>query len=108
VSYFGMNFKCPECGNVADLEHWDCLGSEGENLFCNQCNQHVEPIQTDEMETDMTTPREQSSSVKQTEQFLYDLLKKPRVPTWIREKARRLIRHFPSAVEAERYEEIGR
>jgi len=47
----------------------------------------------------MTTPVERTNAVLYTEQFLYELCdtkKTPRVPRAIREKALRLIRHYPS------------
>ena len=53
----------------------------------------------------MTLPRERSLTVKYTRDFLYDLLdskKTPRVPKEIRDRARRLLRHFPSDFDIER------
>ena len=48
----------------------------------------------------MTLPSERSFAVHNTQQFLYDLLfpkKTPKVPKAIRERARRLLRHYPSS-----------
>lgn len=50
----------------------------------------------------MTVPIERTSAVKNAEQFLYDLLdpkKTPRVPKAIRERAHRILRHYPSRLE---------
>jgi hypothetical protein len=47
----------------------------------------------------MTLPIERTNAVKRTEQFLIDLQdakKYPRVPTGVREEARRLLRHYPT------------
>ena len=47
----------------------------------------------------MTLPIERTYAVRNTEQFLLDLCnpkKTPRVPTGIREQARRLLRHYPT------------
>jgi len=47
----------------------------------------------------MTVPVERTNAVINTEQFLLDLLdphKTPRVPSVIRERARSLLRHYPS------------
>lgn len=47
----------------------------------------------------MTVPVERTNAVINTETFLIDLLdphKTPRVPSVIRERARSLLRHYPS------------
>ena len=47
----------------------------------------------------MTVPRERTNAVLFTAAFLYDLLdpkKTPRVPKVIRQRAHRLLRHYPS------------
>lgn len=47
----------------------------------------------------MTVPVERTNSVIWTEEFLLDLCnpqKTPRVPKAIRERARRMLRHYPS------------
>jgi hypothetical protein len=47
----------------------------------------------------MTIPVERSYAIHNTKQFLYDLLrpdKTPKVPKAIRERSRRLLRHYPS------------
>jgi hypothetical protein len=47
----------------------------------------------------MTVPVERTNAVIYTEQFLLDLLdpkKTPRIPKSIRERARGLLRHYPS------------
>lgn len=50
----------------------------------------------------MTTPAERTRAVLSTEEFLAELLdprKTPRVPSALRERARRLLRHYPTAFE---------
>lgn len=50
----------------------------------------------------MTLPVERARSVKETENFLYDLLdpkKTPNVPKKIRERASRLLRHYPRELD---------
>lgn len=50
----------------------------------------------------MTIPAERTRAVLRTADFLSDLLdpeKTPRVPTAVREQARMLLRHYPSAFE---------
>ena len=45
-------------------------------------------------------PSERSFAIHNTQQFLFDMLdpkKTPRVPRAIREKCRRLLRHYPSS-----------
>ena len=52
----------------------------------------------------MTVPVERTNAVVWTQEFLYELLdpsKTPRVPKDIRERARRLLRHYPSKYEME-------
>ncbi len=47
----------------------------------------------------MTIPFERARAIRQTEQFLKELLdstKTPRVPKNIRDQARHLLRHYPS------------
>lgn len=47
----------------------------------------------------MTVPVERTNAVLNTEQLLYDLMdpkKTPRVPKAIRERARLLLRHYPT------------
>jgi hypothetical protein len=47
----------------------------------------------------MTMPFERKWSVEHTEKFLIDLMdpkKTPRVPKYIRERARQCLRHYPS------------
>lgn len=44
----------------------------------------------------MTLPHEEFNSVKNTRQFLAQLLlKKPLAPKWVRDQARCLLKHFP-------------
>jgi len=48
----------------------------------------------------MTVPHERSYAIHNTQQFLFDLLDKkktPRVSKEVRERARRLLRHYPSS-----------
>jgi len=57
-----------------------------------------------EEQTKMTTPSERINSIAYTEQFLLDLIdpkKTPRVPKEIRERAMRLLRHYPSKFDLE-------
>lgn len=52
----------------------------------------------------MTVPVERTNAVVWTQEFLYELLdpsKTPRVPKDIRERARSLLRHYPSKYEME-------
>lgn len=47
----------------------------------------------------MTLPYEEKRAVNYTREFLYDLLipsKTPRVPKEVRDRARSLLRHYPS------------
>ncbi|WP_309757453.1 BPSL0761 family protein [Pseudomonas oryzihabitans] len=44
----------------------------------------------------MTTTEERTRSVAQTETFLRELARDPAMPTPIRERARGLLRHYPS------------
>lgn len=43
----------------------------------------------------MTTPDEAARAVANTREFLIELLNRPRVPKEIREKAHRLLKHYP-------------
>lgn len=43
----------------------------------------------------MTTPDEAARAVANTREFLIELLQRPRVPKEIREKAHRLLKHYP-------------
>ena len=59
----------------------------------------------------MTLPHERMRSIKYAEEFLCSLLfpnKTPRVPKKIREKAHRILRHYPSAFEVDWYWKEGR
>jgi len=50
----------------------------------------------------VTVPMERTNAVLNTEQFLLDLLRPsvtPRVPKQIRERARGLLRHYPSSFD---------
>jgi hypothetical protein len=50
----------------------------------------------------MTTPTERINSIVYTEQFLLDLIdpkKTSRVPKEIRERAMRLLRHYPTKID---------
>lgn len=50
----------------------------------------------------MTVPMERTNAVLNTEKFLLDLLRPsvtPRVPKEIRERARGLLRHYPSSFD---------
>ena len=52
----------------------------------------------------MTVPIERTNAVMWTEDFLIDLCdpkKTPRVPKSVRERARRMLRHYPSKFEME-------
>lgn len=52
----------------------------------------------------MTVPRERTSAVVFTENFLFDLCdpkKTPRVPKAIRQRAHHLLRHYPSQYHME-------
>lgn len=52
----------------------------------------------------MTVPIERTNAVVWTGDFLYDLIdpkKTPRVPKDVRERAKRLLRHYPSAYDME-------
>jgi hypothetical protein len=53
----------------------------------------------------MTLPHERLRSVNNTRDFLYDLLDPkayPRVPRNVREKARNLLRHYPTSYDMSR------
>ena len=50
----------------------------------------------------MTLPDERYRAVMQTIQFLTDLCNTPRVPKTIKEQARYLLRHYPSAWDMKR------
>lgn len=50
----------------------------------------------------MTLPDERYRAVMQTIQFLTDLCNTPRVPKTIKEQARSLLRHYPSAWDMKR------
>lgn len=54
----------------------------------------------------MTLPNERTRSVEITDRFLTDLLRKPRVPQWIRDEARRCLRHFPGKGDMLRLEAL--
>ncbi len=52
----------------------------------------------------MTIPSERTRAVNYTHDFLYDLLdpsKTPRVPRDVRQRARALLRHYPSKFDME-------
>ena len=34
--------KCPTCGNVTDIQNYDCLGADPDCVFCNQCHQEIQ------------------------------------------------------------------
>lgn len=58
----------------------------------------------------MTLPDERYRAVKRTEQFLIDLcspLRTPRVPREVRDRARSLLRHYPSGYDLERLAEAA-
>ena len=53
----------------------------------------------------MTLPIERTNAVKNTEQFLKDLIdpkQTPRVPKYVREQARRCLKHYPLDYDMER------
>lgn len=53
----------------------------------------------------MTLPYERKHAVKHTEQFLLELCdpkKTPRVPGWVRDRARSLLRHYPTDLYMDR------
>lgn len=50
----------------------------------------------------MTLPDERYRAVVQTMRFLTDILNTPRVPKQIKEQARSLLRHYPSAYDMTR------
>ena len=53
----------------------------------------------------MTIPSERSRAIVETQKFLYDLINPmntPRIPRSIRERASRLLRHYPNSWEVER------
>jgi hypothetical protein len=50
----------------------------------------------------MTLPDERYRAVMQTIQFLTDICNTPRVPKTIKERARSLLRHYPSAWDMKR------
>lgn len=55
-------------------------------------------------EVKMTLPKERANSLLATRQFLFDLLNPkatPKVPKSIREKAYRLLKHYPSKLDLE-------
>jgi len=46
----------------------------------------------------MTLPHEETLAIVNTKEFLFDLMnpkKTPRIPKWIRQKARALLKHYP-------------
>ena len=56
----------------------------------------------------MTLPFERKSAVNTTRQFMFDLLdpkKTPRVPKYVREQARRCLKHYPLDFEMQRASE---
>lgn len=58
----------------------------------------------------MTLPDERYRAVERTEQFLIDLCnprKTPRVPKEVRDRARSLLRHYPSSWDLERLAEAA-
>jgi len=58
----------------------------------------------------MTLPDERYRAVSQTEEFLRDLCNSaatPRVPREIRQRAARLLRHYPSEYDLDRASESG-
>lgn len=36
-------YRCTNCGNVEVLDGYDCLGADGDNVFCNQCHHEGYP-----------------------------------------------------------------
>ena len=59
-------------------------------------------LRTQTEQTKMTTPTERINSIVYTEQFLLDLIdpkKTSRVPKEIRERAMRLLRHYPTKID---------
>ena len=50
----------------------------------------------------MTLPDERYRAVVQTTKFLTEILNTPRVPKAIKEQARSLLRHYPSAYDMKR------
>ncbi len=36
-------FECPKCGAKTDLQNWDCMGLDDDDLCCNQCGWIGEP-----------------------------------------------------------------
>lgn len=54
----------------------------------------------------MTLPHERTRSVARTEFFFMELLRRPRVPQWVREEARRCLRHFPGKSDMLRLEAL--
>ena len=50
----------------------------------------------------MTLPDERYRAVVQTTKFLTEILNTPRVPKTIKEQARSLLRHYPSAYDMKR------
>lgn len=58
----------------------------------------------------MTIPAERKWAVENTEKFLLDLCdpkKTPRVPKYVRENARRCLRHYPTKYYMDRASEIA-
>lgn len=52
----------------------------------------------------MTLPRERFRAVTEAERLLFDLIRPgviPRVPTHVRERANRILKHFPTEHEME-------
>jgi predicted RNA-binding Zn-ribbon protein involved in translation (DUF1610 family) len=41
-------FKCPNCGFVGSLEHFDVCGADDGKMFCTQCSLEDEMIELDE------------------------------------------------------------
>ena len=37
--------QCVSCGNIDEMQCYDCLGAEGDNLFCNQCGSELRPVE---------------------------------------------------------------
>lgn len=55
----------------------------------------------------MTLPNERTRSLEITQRLLIELLRRPRVPQWIRCEARRCLRHFPCKSDMLRLEVLN-
>jgi len=57
----------------------------------------------------MTLPYERTNAVNRTREFLYDLLdpkKTPRIPKEIRQRARSLLKHYPTEYDMDRASDV--